>query len=109
MEIMQNRHTKEIEAMKINHDTEISFMQSKMSGLEENMMTMQANHKKEINSIQRCLMTMEEDHAREISAIRVEHSSQIHAIKIQFQKYQQQSEDEGNQEKSIDQEPSHPL
>ena len=35
MEIMQNQHAKEIEAMKINHDTEISFMQSNLLGLEE--------------------------------------------------------------------------
>ena len=49
---MQNQHTKEIEAMKTNHDTKISFMQSKLSGLEENMTTMQENHNKEINSMQ---------------------------------------------------------
>jgi len=110
---MQNQHANEIEAMKTNHDTEISFMQSKLSGLEENMTTMQANHKKEINSMQRCLMTikekddkvikdmeanqiclqnklltMEEDHAREISAMKVEHSSQMDAITIQVQKFQ---------------------
>ena len=79
---------------------------------------MQANHKKEINSMQHCLMNikekndkvikdMEEDHARQISAIKVEHSSQINAIKIQVQKLQQWSEDERNQGTSIDQEPSH--
>ena len=134
MEIMQNQHAKEIEAMKANHDTKISFMQSKLSGLEENMMTMQANHEKEINSMQHCLMTikekddkvikdmeanqiclqkklltMEEDHARKISAIKVEYSSQIDAIKIQVQKFQQWSEDKRNQGTSIDQEPPYLL
>jgi len=61
MEIMQNQHTKEIEAMKINHDTKIYFMQSKLSGLEENMATMKANHDREINSMQNKLLTMDEE------------------------------------------------
>ncbi|MCY6488208.1 hypothetical protein, partial [Actinobacillus pleuropneumoniae] len=52
---------------------------------------------------------MEEDHARQISTIKVEHSSQMDAIKIQVQKFQQWSEDKRNQGTSTDQEPSHLL
>jgi len=52
---------------------------------------------------------MEEDHTREISAMKVEHSSQINAITIQVNKFQQRIKDERNQETSIDQEPSHLL
>ena len=52
---------------------------------------------------------MEEDHARQISAIKVEHSSQIDAIKIHVQKFQQWLEDERNRRTSTDQEPSHLL
>lgn len=142
--------------MKTSHDTEIRFMQNKMSGLEENMMTMkvdhdreinsmqnklltmdeemtimmfnhnnqlvtmQENHKEEINSMQHCLMNikekndkvikdMEKHHAKKISAIKAEHSSQMDAIKIQVQKFQQWSEDKRNQGTSIYQESSHLL
>ena len=49
--------------------------------------------------LQNKLLTMEEDHAKEISAIKVEHSSQMDAIKIQVQRFQQ-LEDERNQEPS---------
>ena len=52
---------------------------------------------------------MEEHHARQISDIRVEHSRQMDAIKIQVQKFQQWSEDKRNQGTSIDQDPSHLL
>ena len=37
-------------------------MQSKLSGLEENMMTMKANHDREINSMQNKLLTMDEEY-----------------------------------------------
>ena len=52
---------------------------------------------------------MEKDHAREISAMKVEHSSQMDAIKIQVQKFQEQLEDERNRGTSIDQKPLHLL
>lgn len=45
---MQNQHAKEIEAMKTNHDTKISFMQSNLSGIEENMTTMKSNHDRKL-------------------------------------------------------------
>ena len=123
------KRDKEMETMKANHDREINSMQNKLLTMDEEMtiMTfdynnqlaiMQANHKKEINSMQHCLMTikekndkvikdMEEDHVRQINAIQVEHSSQMDAIKIQVQKFQQWSEDDRNQGTSTDQEPSH--
>ena len=81
--------------------------------------TMQANHKKKINYMQNCfmdmkakndkiikdmgfgqiclqnrLLAMEENHAKEVSVMKVEHSNQMNAItmeKIQVQKFQHQS------------------
>ena len=117
--------------MKADHDREINSMQNKSLTMDEEMTimtfnhnnqlaTMQANHKEEINSMQHCLMNikeknnkvikdMEEHHARQISAIKVEHFSQMDAIKIQVQKFQQWSEDKRNQGTSTDQGPSHLL
>ena len=48
---------------------------------------------------------MEEDHATEISAMKVEQSSQMNAIIIQVQKFQQRPKDARNQGTSIDQKP----
>lgn len=59
---MQSQHAKEIETMKANHDREINFMQSKLSGLEENMTIMELNHSNQV-------IAMEASFQEEISAI----------------------------------------
>ena len=51
---------------------------------------------------------MQEYHARQINDIKVEHSRQIDAIRMQVQRFQQ-LENERNQGTSTDQEPSHLL
>jgi len=134
MTTMKANHDREINSMQnklLTMDEEMTIMTFDHNN---QFATMQPNHKEEINSMQHCLMTikekddkvikdmeankiclqnklltMEEDHAREISAMKVEHSSQMDAIKIQFQKFQQQLEDERNQGTSIDQEPPYLL
>ena len=87
MEIMQNQHIKEIEAMKINHDTKICFMQSKLLGLEENMATIKSNHDSEINSMQNKLLTMDEemtimtfDHNNQLATMQANHKKEINSM-----------------------------
>jgi len=52
---------------------------------------------------------MEENHAKEVNAMKVEHYNQMDAIIIQVQKPQHQSEDERNEETSIDHKPPYLL
>jgi len=73
--------------MKINHDTKNCFIQSKLSGLEENMTTMKANHDREINSMQRKLLTMDEemtimtfDHNNKLATIQANHKEEINSM-----------------------------
>ena len=71
--VMREKHAKEMETMKANHDREMSSMQNFL-------MTIKADNDKVIKDMeagQICLynklLTMEENHAKEVSAMKVEH------------------------------------
>ena len=84
IEVTQNQHAKEIEAMKTKYETEIGNMHSKMSVLEENMVTMKADHDKEIDSMQSKLLTMDEEmtimtfnHNNQLADMQANHKEEI--------------------------------
>ena len=84
LEVTQNQHAKEIEAMKIKYETKIRSMQRKMLVLEENMVTMKADHDREIDSMQNKLLTMEEEmtimtfnHNNQLADMQANHKEEI--------------------------------
>ena len=96
------KRDKEMETMKANHDREINFMQSKLSGLEENMKIMELNHsnqvtamkasyREEISSIQNRLSTMDEemaimkfDYNNELTTMQANHKKEINYMQNCF-------------------------
>lgn len=80
---IEEQHDEEPKIMEINHSNQITTMQ-------DHLITMEENHVKVINDMEDghiCLhiklLTMEENHAKEINAMRVEHSNQTNAMKIE--------------------------
>jgi len=80
--VMREKHAKEMETMKANHDREMSSMQNCL-------ITIKADNDNVIKDmevgqicLQNKLLIIEENHAKEVSAMKVEHSSQMDAITI---------------------------